>query len=126
MRLPPDRHVDLLALIRDEEPLDSLLRELGTLGFGIDRAADPSTARLAFFQCGGHEVLVLAPDVAPGVGRSVLATLRYMDPDLPVIVYGKPLPREQQLPGVTFLNLHPSSRAGKGAFLRVLRDLPER
>ncbi len=96
------------------------------MGFGIDQAADPDAARLAFFQCGGHEALVLAPDVAPGVGRRVLDNLRHMDPNLPVIVYGTPLSREPHLKGVTFMNLHPSSRAGKGAFLRVLRGLPER
>ena len=126
MRLPPDRTFDLLALVGSPEPLAGLLASLERMGFRVDLARDPGAARVAFFQSGGHELLVLAPDVAPGLARRVLNSLRQVDPDLPVITYGDPLSRELRPRGVTALHLHPSSRAGLGAFLRVVGKLPER
>ncbi len=126
MRLPPERRLDLLALVGSREPLEGLLASLDEMGFGIDLATDPATARRAFFQSGGHQVLILGPDVAPGLAWRVLDSLRGVDPELPVVAYGGPLSRRPLPFGVTALSLHPSSRAGLGALLRVLKKLPER
>ncbi len=126
MRLPPERRLDLLALVRSPEPLEGLLTSLEGMGFRIDQAEDPKSARLAFFQSGGHQILLLAPDVPPGIARQVLESLRQLDPDLPVIAYGDCLTRKPLPTGVTALSLHPSSRAGLGALLRVMKRLPER
>jgi hypothetical protein len=126
MRLPPERRLDLLALVRSPEPLEGLLTSLEGMGFRIDQAEDPRSARLAFFQSGGHQILLLAPDVPPGIARQVMESLRQLDPDLPVIAYGDCLTRKPLPAGVTALSLHPSSRAGLGSLLRVLKKLPER
>ena len=126
MRLPPNRHLDLLALVGSPEPLAGLLATLQRMGFGVDLARELRAAQSTFFQSGGHELLVLAPDVAPGLARQVLDSLRQVDPDLAVITYGSALSRNLLPLGVTSLTLHPSSRAGLGAFLSVVRKLPER
>ena len=126
IRLPPERRLDLLALVNSPEPLKGLLTSLEEMGFRIDLAEDPQSARLAFFQSGGHQILLLAPDVPPGIARQVLGSLQNLDPDLPVIAYGDCLTRKPLPPGVTALKFHPSSRAGLGALLRVMKKLPER
>ncbi len=126
MRLPPERRLDLLALVSSPEPLKGLLTSLEEMGFRIDLAEDAQSARLAFFQSGGHQILLLAPDVPPGIARQVLGSLQNLDPDLPVIAYGDCLTRKPLPPGVTALRFHPSSRAGLGALLRVMKKLPER
>ena len=72
------------AAMRRPEPLEGLLTSLEGMGFRIDQAEDPKSARLAFFQSGGHQILLLAPDVPPGIARQVLESLRQLDPDLPI------------------------------------------
>lgn len=126
MRLPPERRLDLLALVSSPKPLKGLLTSLEEMGLRIDLAEDPQSARLAFFQSGGHQILLLAPDVPPGIARQVLGSLQNLDPDLPVIAYGDCLTRKPLPPGVTALKFHPSSRAGLGALLRIMKKLPER
>lgn len=127
MRLPPDRRLDVLALCKNRRILAGLLQQLRRAGFGVDLAGDVGEARAAFFGAGGHHCLLIAPDVAPGLAVQILQTLRAVDPELPLASFG---PRfdvgKASLRTALLAAFHPSSRAGIGAFLRFLRELPER
>ena len=62
LRLPPERRLDLLAVLADERPMQTLLRELRAAGIGVDVARDLATARQRFFGAGGHHCVVVGPD----------------------------------------------------------------
>ena len=127
VRLPPDRRLDVLALCKDRRILNGMLEQLQQSGFGIDVAKTVTEARAAFFGAGGHHCLVIAPDVAPGIAGQVMHTLRAVDPELPTATFGPRLDAERAPSRTAMLaGFHPSSRAGVGAFLRFLRELPER
>ena len=126
MRLPPERRFDLLAVLADERPMRSLLQQLRRAGFGVDVARDLEGARQLFFGAGGHHCVLLGPDVAPGVAVAVVDSLRVVDTELPAVTFGPALQRLAQASRTTALSFHPSSRAGLGALLRFLRELPER
>ncbi len=66
MRLPPERRLDLLALVSSPEPLKGLLTSLEEMGFRIDLAEDPQSARLAFFQSGVGEGRLTLDDIGAG------------------------------------------------------------
>jgi hypothetical protein len=125
LRLPPERRLELLAVLADERPMQVLLAELRAGGFGVDVAHDLAGARQLFFGAGGHDCLLIGPDVSPGVANAVVASLREVDPELPAVTFGPVLPRAAGR-RTAAVKLHPSSRAGVGALLRCLRDLPER
>lgn len=98
-----------------------LLQHLHSLGMEVDVANDLAAARTLFFGAGGHDCLVVAPDVQPGLARRVLHSLRTVDPLLASATFGPELDcagapaRSARLAGY-----HPSSRAGTGALLRFL------
>jgi len=127
VRLPPDRRLDVLALCGNKKPMQLLLAQLQRAGFGVDVATDLAEARQAFFGTGGHHCLLVGPDVAPGLAGAVVQSLRSVDPDLPTVTFGPLLQRQQGRRSTVMLTgFHPSSRAGVGALLRFLRELPER
>lgn len=127
MLLPPARNLEILALLGHDRPMRSLLSHLRRLGCTVDPVRTLAAARAAFASAGGHQVLLLGPDVLPALGEQVLRSLRALDPDLAVASFG---PRcaglEQPLRSTVLGQTHPSSRAGVGALLRWLRGLPER
>jgi hypothetical protein len=125
LRLPPEKRCDLLALLADERPMQALLRSLREGGFHIDVACDLGSARQVFFAAGGHDCIVIGPDVAPGIADAVVGSLREVDPELPAVTYGRELGKTKQARTAT-LHLHPGSRAGAGALLRFLHELPEK
>ena len=104
--------------------MQALLRELHAQGFAVDVANDLTSARRLFFGAGGHDCLVVAPDVRPGLAVRVLQSLRTVDPLLPSATFGPDL-RQHEAPTRTVMlaGFHPSSRAGTGALLRFLRAL---
>lgn len=102
-----------------------MVGQLRKEGFVVDVARDLEEARKAFFASGGHHCLLVAPDVAPGMARQVLNSLRTVDPDLPAATFGT-LALDPDARTARLYAYHPSSRAGVGAFLRFLRGLPER
>lgn len=124
---PNDRLPGVLALLADPLPMQALLQALQTEGIQVDVATDLAAARTLFFSAGGHDCLLVAPDVRPGLARQVLASLRTVDPALACANFGpelgeKPAPaRSARLRGY-----HPSSRAGTGALLRFLRAVDRR
>ena len=126
MLLPPERRFDLLAVLGDERPMQSLLSTLSEQGFTIDVAKDAKSARDVFFSSGGHHCVVFGPDVTPGVAHAIARSLREVDPALPALSFGPKVEAEGQESRTESLRLHPGSRAGQGALLRFLRELPER
>lgn len=120
----PVRQVGVLALLGNPTPMQALLTHLRGLGIQVDTVADLVGARTAFFGSGGHDCLVVAPDVRPGLATQVASSLRAIDPQLPMASFGPDLGhgpsrgRHAMLAG-----FHPSSRAGTGALLRFLRGV---
>jgi hypothetical protein len=122
--LPPDNRLDVLALLGEVRPMRALLAYLRRQGCSIDTAHDLAECRAAFFRAGGHQLLVVGPDVAVGVTEQAIRCLRALDPKLLACTFG---PRcaglENPARGAVLAGLAPGSRAGVGALLRWLRGL---
>ena len=111
-----------LALLADPVPMQGLLQQLHAVGIQVDVASDLAAARTLFFGAGGHDCLLVAPDVRPGLARQVLQSLRTVDPELALANFGPELGGEPAPARSARLRAyHPSSRAGPGALLRFLR-----
>jgi hypothetical protein len=127
VRLPPASRLDLLALCINAQPLQPMMDQLAGLGIQVDVAHSAQDAMQSFFHSGGHQCLVLGPDVAPGVAAHVVRALRAVDPELPTVDFGPNAAANQPASRSCRLGaFHPSSRAGVGALLRFLHNLPER
>lgn len=113
---------DLLALVGDANSMDTLVGELRRGGYRVDLARNLGEARTAFLAAGGHDCVLVAPDVAPGTALAVLMSLRIVDPRLRAATFGPRLPREGHRPHARRLSFHPGSRAGLGALLRFLQE----
>lgn len=119
-----DRQVGVLALLAQEATMTPLLAGLAAHGIAVDVARDAAEARAAFFASGGHDCLVVAPDVRPGLARAVAATLRTVDPALSLASFGPTLSApERGTREARLAAYHPGSRAGLGALLRFLRGM---
>ncbi len=115
-----DSH-DLLALSGLGNGFAGLVSELSARGLRVDQVNTLEELRMAFFQRGGHEFLILAPELSPNIACAAVNTLRAVDPGLPLIVFGESLSRQNWSAPVTRLSsYHPSSRAGLGAVLRTI------
>ena len=113
-----------LTLLGNPAPMQALLRRLQSEGIAVDVANDLEAARRLFFGAGGHDCLVLAPDVRPGLAAQVLQSLRTVDPELPTATFGPDVRRADSPTRTAMLaGFHPSSRAGAGALLRFLGAL---
>lgn len=122
-----DRQVGVLALLDQEAAMTPLLAGLAAHGIAVDVARDAAEARTAFFASGGHDCLVIAPDVRPGLARAIAASLRTVDPALPLASFGPPFgPPDRPALEARLGAYHPGSRAGLGALLRFLRGLTRR
>jgi len=124
---PNDRRIDVLTLLGDPVPMQALLLQLRDEGIAVDVAHSLADARALFFGKGGHDCLVVGPDVAPGLATRVLRSLRTVDPHLPTATFGPDL-RKADAPTRTAMlaGFHPGSRAGAGALLRFLHALRRR
>jgi len=101
-----------------------LLAGLAAHGIAVDVIRDAGAARTAFFASGGHDCLVVAPDVRPGLARAIMTSLRTVDPALPLANFGPPLSgRDRPAFEARLGAYHPSSRAALGALLRFLHGL---
>ena len=104
--------------------MQALLEGLREQQVAVDVATDLACARRLFFGSGGHDCIVLAPDVAPGLASRVLASLRSIDPDLASATFGPAVSaRGCASRTATLAGYHPGSRAGIGALLRFLAGL---
>jgi hypothetical protein len=117
-----DRQPGVLLLAGDAAPLAPLLQHLRRLGMQVDVAADVASARALFFSTGGHDCLVVGPDVQPGVAARVARSLRSVDPELPMATFGPQLGAAgRPARHAVLAGFHPGSRAGAGALVRFLR-----
>jgi len=124
---PTERPIGVLTLFDDPAPIQPLLQELRSQGICVDVARDLGDARALFFGAGGHDCLVVAHDVRPGLATRVLQSLRTVDPDLPMATFGPDLRRGESSTRTAMLaGFHPGSRAGAGALLRFLRAITRR
>lgn len=124
MPTPNDRQPGVLLLLADPAPMQPLRDHLQLLGMHVDAVADLAGARSAFFGAGGHDCLVLGPGVRPGLVRQVIASLRAVDPALPMATFGPRLPEpEPSGRHARLAAFHPGSRAGAGALVRFLRTM---
>lgn len=106
--------------------MQGLLAQLQQAGFTVDVANDLAEARRTFFQAGGHDCVVLGPDLRPGLARDAVRSLLGLDPDLALATFGPELHKQRPAHQAVLSSLHPSSRAGTGALLRFLRHLRPR
>jgi hypothetical protein len=119
-----DRHLGVLLLLADPTPMQALVEHLLVEGLSVDTALDLVAARRAFFGAGGHDCLVIAPDVRPGLAARVVSCLRTVDPQLAMATFAATPPGERPVRRTAVLaGYHPGSRAGRGALLRFLRSL---
>ncbi len=113
---------ELLGFCARLESLAPLCEALGELGMTVDTATDLAELRCAFFRRGGHDVLILAPDLPPHLAKTAAESLLGIDQDLRVVAFGNELGRVELPVQVTRLSAHhPSTPAGLGALLRSLR-----
>jgi len=118
------RRLGVLTLLGDPAPMQVLLQRLQSEGIAVDIARDLAAARRLFFGAGGHDCLIVAPDVRPGLATRVLQSLRTVDPELPTATFGPDVRRADSPTRTAMLaGFHPSSRAGAGALLRFLGAL---
>jgi hypothetical protein len=119
--------LEVLTLLGDGRSMEPLLDALRGAGCRVDVARDVASARALFFGSGGHDCLVVGPDVPPGVAKQVLASLRGVDPALATASFGPALRRFEAPTRTAHLAaFHPTSRAATGALLRFLRNLARR
>ena len=116
---------DVLVLAADggsTKPLTNLLAELQHHHVYADAVGSVAAAREAFFAAGGHGLVVVTPDVAPGVARHVVDSLRAIDPHLAVLVFGREQLRHlRDARTIHADGFHLTSRAGVGAVLKAVR-----
>ncbi len=115
--------VELLVIARAEQTVATLCSALEQEGIAIDIASSATQARDLFLDRGGHRLLVVGPDTGNGMAQQVAHVLRSVDPQLPVVAFGASF-RGTPMKGLTRIpDFHPSSRAGIGAVLKVIRGL---
>jgi hypothetical protein len=121
--LPRDHLPELLVLCREPATLGPLFDVLCRNGVTCETAPSLDALREAFLARGGHDALLLAPDVERSQARRAAHALRAVDPGLLVVAFGRDLQRAD-LPeaAVCLAGLHPTSRAGIGAVLRLLAN----
>jgi hypothetical protein len=118
-----NRHLGVLALLGDPRPMQALLAVLREVGLQVDVVIDLRDARTTFFGAGGHDCLVVGPDVKPGLALRVANSLSQLSPKLAMATFGPQLNEQSMNRTVRLGSLHPSSRAGQGALIRFLKSL---
>lgn len=118
-----DRNLGVLALLADPKPMQALLIALRDEGLSVDAVEDLPSARTTFFSSGGHDCLIIGPDVRPGLAQQVARALGLVDPGLAMATFGPDLGGRSAVRTARLGGFHPGSRAGQGALLRFLRAL---
>jgi hypothetical protein len=118
-----DQSLGVLLLLGDATPMGPLLEVLRQQGLRVDAVDDLEGARSSFFGAGGHDCLVVSPDVSPGLAQSVAAALTEVDPGVAIATFGPQVRGSKASRTARLCAFHPGSRAGQGALLRFLRSL---
>lgn len=114
------RRADLLVFSTEPARVIELSAALADAGIRVDNATSMAESHARFFECGGHDALLVAPDVPLRLSAAVAHNLRELDDELLLVVFGEAQLREPTLRRVTRLCYHPTSRAGIGAVLKLL------
>jgi hypothetical protein len=105
---------DLLVLT--ETGSDELVRGLLALGHRVDCASSLPEVQRMFLDCGGHAVVIIAPDISSALATRAITSLRRIDADLPIVTFGELTLRGSTVPHLLRIrSFHPESRAGLGA-----------
>jgi hypothetical protein len=121
---PSPRSPEVLALGGQSGAIERLAEALRNLGVRTEVTRSLAGLRDAFFRCGGHDVLLLGPDLPAHLARAAARSLAEIAPGLRIVAFGEALQRGDVAgPIVRLQGIHPTSRAGVGAVLRVLREL---
>ncbi len=120
MPFPGDRRPEALALCGREPELAALVHALREAGLGVEIVTSLIELRQAFFRAGGHDVLILGPDLPAPIAARAARSLRALDGGLMILAFGE-LPRNL-LPAdaVRLQAHHPASRAAARAVLRAV------
>ncbi len=119
---PGLRPPELLAFCKDGLGLDGLRVALEREGIRLEIVANLNEVRQSFFRSGGHKMLILGPDLSPALARAAVDSLHGLDPSLDIVIFGLELTRHEFLGHITRVPaFHPSSRAGVGAILKVMK-----
>lgn len=115
--------MEVLALQGRDASLTRLAEALRDRGIHVDLVATLTELRHAFFQRGGHDALLIGPDVAAGAARRAIDCLTEVDDGVRVLAFGQRTARLHRQAEV-IATFHPSSRAALGAVLRLLPASP--
>lgn len=111
---------EILALQGVGSTLAALLAALQRHGVNVDRADSLADLQGCFLRAGGHQALILAPDVPQIMASRAVASLASIDPRLLIVSFAHPLP-EVPRPRVLHLgSLHPAAPVACGAIVRAL------
>jgi hypothetical protein len=128
-----DKPREVLALQGALASLGTLATGLRQAGLRVDLVEDLEQLRDAFFSRGGHDALLVGPDVHGPVARRAIECLAEIDQAVQILVFGSRCGPEHDAGTPSSVAravsqataFHPSSRAGLGAVLRLLRvELP--
>ncbi len=111
---------EVLLLERSAAVVAPLAVALRCRGLLVDEVTDLFAARAAFMARGGHDALVVAPDVPVAIAREVAAALREVDPRVEIVVFGEHglgMVGERRVRG-----LHPAAPVACGAVVKALAD----
>lgn len=91
----------------------------------VDTVESFAEACEMFFVRGGHDLVVVGPDVPPSIARDCVRGLHTVDPNLPFIVFGDLALRGISVDGQLhrLRDFHPASRAGVVAVWRIATTL---
>lgn len=110
---------EILGLCACKQALARLLPALRLRGHRLDLVLDLEDARARFLARGGHQILLIAQDVAPGIAAAVVGALREIASDLRVLAFGADTIGRQKVERLPAF--HPSARAGIVAVLHALQ-----
>ncbi len=117
-----EKNADYLLVAEDGKSLQGLCDALKAEDSRIDLVGSVQDAQEAFFRSGGHRFLIIGPDVSPGLAMQISHSLRRVDPNISILVFGPDLLRQEKKEGLTRIpSFHPCSRAGIGAVLKATR-----
>ncbi len=123
MLAPRVRPPDLLGFCLDGKVLSGLHEALSQEGMQLEIASNLEEVRHSFFRSGGHRMLILGPDLPTTLAQTAAQSLYNLDPELAIVVFGRKLTNCPFAGHVTRVPaFHPSSRAGIGAILKVLKQ----
>ncbi len=118
----PDRPREVLVLEGRPGSMRALADGLRNSGLLVDVTHDLREVRDAFFRRGGHDLIVIGPDLPDALSRATAETLGAIDDAVQIVVFGDRLPDTRRATRVTAF--HPGSRAALGAVLRQILPIP--